>query len=349
VLVPGERPLTEGMVSRFATFLGWVLEIPLRQEDRARVRQSLIRDWTEKRSADIDSTISFLGVEAETARRSPAEREIIRERLQAQVIESLRADKGNADSQWLVSLYEAAPAHKPLATGSPPLTRKISDALLEHYVFTLREADLRHITPDKAVKDVWATALAGKYASFSARDQQAIARAPIDLAELRLAWESASAGDKEAARASWKQALAKDFPRDPVFVEGEKALARLTELGKRDRATLSVTDFLRGAEDLNLVAQALRKEGGEANLRGAEQMEQMSHQFRAAATQRTAGTASSRPRSSDEAYAAAMRQLNNRHNTFISLMNMNTMRWVTNMNIAGNIGGQQGYLTIRRR
>jgi hypothetical protein len=345
VLVPGEPPLTESMASRFAAFLGWVLEIPLTPEDRQRVRLVLIQDWTQKKQADIASTVSFLEVEAEATRRAPRERQMIRERLQAQVIGSLRGDKGSADSRWLVSLYEAA--HPPLAPGNPPLTRKISDALLEYYAFTLREADLRHLTPDQALKDAWAASLASKYASFPAKDQQAIARAPMDLADLRVAWANASVADRKEAAANWKRALAKDFPCDPVFVGGEKALARLTELGKRDRATLSAADLLRGAADLEAVARALRKEGGEANLRGAEQMEQMSRQFRRAANQGTSAAAPTRPRSSDEAYAAAMRQLQSRHNTFISLMNMNTMRWVSNMNIAGNIGGRSDYLVIR--
>jgi hypothetical protein len=125
VLAPGNPPLTESMVTRFTDFQAWLLETPFTPPQHGRVRAMLLQDW--KKPEEIKNDMTWLNMAVNFALVAPDVREFWRLDTQLRVIEDLRTDKKNPDSQWLVAAYDEA--HRPIVAGNPPLT----ESMISHY------------------------------------------------------------------------------------------------------------------------------------------------------------------------------------------------------------------------
>jgi hypothetical protein len=122
VVVPGNPPLTESLITRFTNFQSWLLEIPFTQQQRERIRAMLLQDW--KKPQEIKNDMTWLTMAENLAPLPPPDREFARIEIQPQILKDLRADKGNPDSHWLVEAYDDA--HRPIVAGTPPLTESMA-------------------------------------------------------------------------------------------------------------------------------------------------------------------------------------------------------------------------------
>src|SRR5262245_42026309 len=78
VLVQGNPPLTERMVTRYTSIITWLLEVPLTPEQKTKLRSILIKDWKGQKPSDIQSDLSVLEMEGQLAPYNAHEREVIR-------------------------------------------------------------------------------------------------------------------------------------------------------------------------------------------------------------------------------------------------------------------------------
>src|SRR4051812_37505410 len=55
ILVEGNPPLTERIVTRYTAVIEWLLEIPFTPEQKTKMRAILLKDWKQQKPADIQS------------------------------------------------------------------------------------------------------------------------------------------------------------------------------------------------------------------------------------------------------------------------------------------------------
>ncbi len=116
ILVAGNPPLTGEMVNQVKSFFEWALDIRLTPAQQRQVKNATIEVWIEKNREEIDSTLSILQVQAKLSQATPAERDSAREKLQPEMLKSLRAEPDNETSRMLVSVYEST--HEQAGGGS---------------------------------------------------------------------------------------------------------------------------------------------------------------------------------------------------------------------------------------
>src|SRR5207244_668933 len=150
------------------------------------------------------------------------EREVVRRKLQPEILKQMRADKDNPDTKWLLEVYDAT--HKPIAPGDPPLTRQMSDAFAELACFMIGEVTAKKIDANQGFKEAWAAMMKQKYAGFNAEQQKTLGQIPELWATLRLAWEKAPEPEREKIRAQWKEQLKAFLPHSPEQIAAEKAM-----------------------------------------------------------------------------------------------------------------------------
>jgi hypothetical protein len=201
------------MVTRYTDFIGWLFDIPFTSAQRDRVRAILVADWQKGDTTAISQDVGMLQTAAEVAKHSAAEREFLRQKVQPGVLKEARA-KSDPDMKWLMGLYDAA--HKPLASGDPPLTREISDDYLDLLCFMHNQVvpgpSLRYESEEAKV--FFARALTMAWGKADAARRQHWASMPLARAALLVAWpqlaEEQRAGFRKQFR-SYLQAIAPDF------------------------------------------------------------------------------------------------------------------------------------------
>jgi hypothetical protein len=125
VLVPGNPPLTESIVTSTIDFRSWVLEIPFTAQQKMQQRAMMVQNWQNPR---VKSNPIWTALEIESmGGLRPEDSEFDQVNFQEKAVKSLRADTGNPESQWLIKAYDAA--HPPIAAGDPPLT----ESMVSHY------------------------------------------------------------------------------------------------------------------------------------------------------------------------------------------------------------------------
>ncbi len=110
---PTAPVLSEPMVARYIRFIEWALEITLHAADRATVRGAVIDEWNR---GNRDGIVKVLTVEAQLPGLPNPQRLALRRQVQADMVRSLRADRGDPRAQRLVALYDDA--HRPVAAAS---------------------------------------------------------------------------------------------------------------------------------------------------------------------------------------------------------------------------------------
>jgi hypothetical protein len=276
----GDPPLTESMVSRFTSYLGWVLQIRLTQPLKDNLRAALLQDW--KQPKEIKSDMDFLNWQVDMANRPNEEKEYFRSKAEPEIIKAMRVDRGNPAAPWIVAAYDAA--HPSIAAGNPPLTRQAADALAELLCFIRSHGSGSRQEADQAFKDANAAQLAQNYPKLSSEQQQKLAQMPQDWAMLRLAWVKGSEADRQKMVAQWRPMVQPSQPVDPPTDTVSDAAAKCEEVFlKKDAATTGDFELMLGGRYCATFAQELRRKGGQQNLANAVRWERAASDLRAAA------------------------------------------------------------------
>ena len=351
ILVPGQPPLTEAMVRRYTDVIGWVFDVHFTHAQRDKMRGFVTGYWKSANQDEIQGVLSFLELEAQMAGKSAAEREFVRLKILPDVLQQARKEeKQDAEVAWVLSLYRQA--HPPLAAGDPPLTRAVCNAFAEVAAFMVTEAGGNALPVTSEFKDSVAATLARDWNKRPASARAQIVQMPLLWATLRAGWPQMPEADKVQLRQQWRTQLAALVPRTREQVAAEKAVPRLQALIQKAKSAgpLSPGEMKAAAGYADTVVVALKQQGGEQATAMAAQYAEMAKRLRtmaaAASTPRqvarsprpASALSTSRRLSSNEAYARAMQQLQSRHNAYVLLSNMNTIRHVGNMNVIATIG-----------
>jgi hypothetical protein len=281
-IAPGDPPLTESMVSRFTSYLGWVLQIRLTQPLKDNLRAALLADW--KKPKEIKSDMDFLNWQIDMANRSNEEKEYFRSKAEPEIIKAMRADRGNPAAPWIVAAYGAS--HPSIAAGNPPLTRQAADALTELLCFIRNHAGAPHQEADQAFKVASAAELAQNYPKLSSEQQQKLAQMPQDWAMLRLAWAKGSEADRQKMLSQWQPMVQPSQPLNQPTDSAGDAAAKCEEVFlKKDAATTGDFELMMGAVYCDTFAKELRRKGGGQNLANAARWERAASDLRDAAKQ----------------------------------------------------------------
>lgn len=201
ILVPGPRPLTQQVVNELTDFVEWMIEVPMTQQQRQRMREILVAEWKTAKPAELDGVEEFQKARRQLAEMPPAKRELARQAMQPQALEDWRKQTDDLP-RMIVEIYDAA--HKPIAAGVPPLTRQASDAGLELlYFMACQTLGGQEVRPDATAKDEWARRMIAEYPKADAKTRQSIAQMPAAWAGVRYAWAELPEAKRREARESW--------------------------------------------------------------------------------------------------------------------------------------------------
>jgi hypothetical protein len=278
-IAAGNPPLTESMVSHYSFFIAWLLEIPLTQPLKDRLRTMLLEDW--KKPKEIESDMKELDWQLDMARYENGEVERVFERsvVQPDMVKKMRADKRNPDAQWLVAAYDKA--HPPIAAGNPPLTRQAADAWTELFCFIRNQSGAPHMDATPAVKDDFAHTLTENWAKYPPEQQKALSEMSQKWALVHFAWVRNKADERQRILAAWQPVVNPSPQRSPQQLAAIDAMARAYAFTKRDAATVSDQELLQAAKDVDLIGLQYRRDGGPQNLVKAAQWEDLARLMRA--------------------------------------------------------------------
>lgn len=211
IVVEGDPPLTVGMAQQFLRFFEWVLEAPFTVQQRELVARELVEAWVAQDAGTISATVDVVETAAQIAALDENQQDFMLTQLQPAVLEQLRAsapeDEGAA---WLLAIYDAA--HVPIAEGTPPLTRQVSDAYAEVLAFMIGELLGQPLQPDDEIRQSLAESLVAEYAGLAPEGQAALAQMPQYWAALRVGWSALTEEEREAQRAAWREQLGGVLP-----------------------------------------------------------------------------------------------------------------------------------------
>jgi hypothetical protein len=278
-IAAGNPPLTESMVSHYSFFIAWLLEIPLAQPLKDRLRAMLLEDW--KKPKEIETDMKTLNWQLEMARDEKGEVQRLYERsvLQPDIVRQMRADKGNPDSQALVGAYDAA--HQSIVAGNPPLTRQASDAWTELFCFIRNQSGAPHMDATPAVKDDVAHTLRENWTTYPPEQQKALSEMSQTWALVHFAWVRNKGDERQKIMAAWQPVVNPGASGDPQQVAATDAMARAYAFTKRDANTVTDQELLEAAKDVDLVASQYRRMAGPENLGKAAQWEDLARLMRA--------------------------------------------------------------------
>ncbi len=220
----------------------------------------------------------------------------------------------------------------PLAPGSPPLTREVSDVVAEFLAFMITEATGRPLVADQQFKDSWAQMLAAKYGTRSAFEQERLSHIPTHWATVRLDWPTKKEEEKAKLREQWREFLkqATAASTTPEQVEAERSLQSLQALIQTgQQRPLQPAEMVAAANHMDNVAKGLRQLGGQQNETMADQMTATAQTYRAAAQQGSSisPTANSQPTNQVNGAVRMVQQMNNTHFSVMSMIQFMSRRF----------------------
>lgn len=337
VLVPGKSPLTAGMVDGFARFMEWVLDAPLTAGQRAEVQEMLVQGFRKGDPATINGTAQFLKLREQVFALPVEQRELLRARVQPELLQQWRAQREDPSAQWMLSVYDAA--HKPLAPGKPALTRQVADAYAETLCFMVTEVSGKPVQADAKYKSEFAASLAKLYGQWPAEQQEQLQQLPLLWAALRAGWPQMPEADRAKLREQWKGVLAQIFPPS-------KEQAELDALGKelapfearlRSGGKLTPAELRQAAGTMRRMSAVLTAQGDAGQAQTWSGIAAKLEAQATAASQPAAGRPAP-PANSQEAYARAMAALQSQHSAYVGMSNALTINHVGSMNAIAIMG-----------
>jgi hypothetical protein len=110
VLMPGDPPLTQGMVAVYGDYIEWILGLKhsggLTAPQRRRLGEMLLSDWKAMAESDRDDFLRLLKSWSVIAQSSAAERGKYLEVLQPRLLAELRSVKDMERARWLLEVYD---------------------------------------------------------------------------------------------------------------------------------------------------------------------------------------------------------------------------------------------------
>jgi hypothetical protein len=210
VVVAGNPPLTEETIGRFTEFFEWAFDVQLTNEQREVLRQYTVDSWTQNKTSDISDVVGLVQQQVDIAKYPAEQRRYVRVKIEPELLAQMRQQPNEPMAQWALAVYEAS--HRPIASGTPPLTRQGTDAFLEALFFMAGEVSGQQNVPDQKLKDDWARVLAANYPTMSAELKQQIAGMPLWASTMRMAWPELSADVKAKYRTLWAGQLKSMLP-----------------------------------------------------------------------------------------------------------------------------------------
>ncbi len=149
---PASESLTRATHTKLLEIVEWTFKAPLTADQRSKLSEIVIREWRDPK--EREGLKEWLGLADHVASVPEAQRPNLREQLLLQILPALRdSAKTDADARWFLGVYEAA--HRPIAAGTPPLTRQASDALVEMLFFMMGQGHGMAIEPGRPSATRW--------------------------------------------------------------------------------------------------------------------------------------------------------------------------------------------------
>lgn len=342
---PAAESLTRATHTRLLQIIEWTFKAPLTAEQRRRLSDIVIAEW--RVPADREGLKEWLGVADQIDALPEAQRPNAREQLLQQIVPALReAARTDANARWFLGVYEAA--NRPIAAGTPPLTRQASDALVEMLFFMLGQAHGMAVEPGATERDEMARALVAAWPRLPAERRQEVANAPLQWAGLRASWDVSPAADRAQVAAQWR----KDFPLPPADAAAgrggpgaplvaspaaRQALAKLKEIDAylSQPGDKPAAQLMREADALRPMLDQLRREPGSKQI--ADQVASVEAALRKAATPAPAaaraasGSASANDLARNAAALNAMQAAQRSQMQFMEQMRMSQFNMIQNL------------------
>jgi hypothetical protein len=199
--------ISQQTLDQFVGFFVWALDAPLTATQRQDLQDAAVQAFSSNDQASMSTVTQMASVYQQLAQVGETQRIQLRNQLQPQLLDQARAQPNDEFSRWLLDVY--ASAHQPIAAGTPPLTRQVADANAEVTYFLLQvvatgDASIDGLKLGQALLDNWASSLAQDYPSYSAQQQQQLAKMPLFRAAMAEGWSQLSAADRAALRDQWR-------------------------------------------------------------------------------------------------------------------------------------------------
>jgi hypothetical protein len=250
VVVPGDPPLTEETIGRFTEFFEWAFDARLTNDQQEFVRKYMVDSWTQKKTSDINDVVQVVQQQTELAKLPADQVRYVRVKIEPDLLAQMRQQPNEPMARWALAVYGAS--HRPIANGTPPLTRQGTDAFLEALFFMAGEVTGQQSVPDKRLKDDWAQALVANYPTMAADLKQQIAGMPLWASTMRMAWPELSAKVKTKYRALWAEQLKAMLPATAqasatqnTAAGGTKSVAEMmAEQNRRHQNTMNTNAWM---------------------------------------------------------------------------------------------------------
>lgn len=241
ILVAGAPALTQEMVDRYNLFFEWLLDAPMTQEQRRQVQEALSADWKARNHTEIDNALRAVRFQEQIEQKTDSERDLLRASLQPTVLNTLQKQPNNPSARWVMALYDQA--HRPIAAGTPSLTRQMTDSFIELLCFLHNQAvggEPFAVSGDD--KEQFARTLAADYSKYRPELQKHIASMPIMWAALRYRWPKLGETDRDAYKNKFRAYLKsiapdylKEVPSPHISQAGGQGGGALAEAARRQR------------------------------------------------------------------------------------------------------------------
>jgi hypothetical protein len=221
------------------------------------------------------------------------------------------------------------PRARVIAPGDPPLTREVTDALVEAIGFMAGEASGRPFAANQEMKDGVAAVAAAAYPRLSAKQRQGLAQMPLQWASLQALWPVLPEAERDKLRAEWREMLKATTARTDEQIRAEESLQALQALIRTgQQRPLLPAELGAAAAHMDTVAVALRQQGGEQNLAMAAQLAETAQTFRAAARQGSPVSTSRADTQAGPSGAVRMiQQMNQSHFITMNMINFMSRRF----------------------
>jgi len=198
VVVPGEPPLTEYDIEESIAFVQWLLDVSFTADQRDVFRSEIVDGWRKKDPETLQSIAQIFELRSGLATLSLDQQDLVRKQSEAQVVAELRKDASDPTTKLLLDIYDAS--RKPLADGTPALTRQQADSALEMFYFMAGQLEGIEAKPSTVEKETWAGRLAEEWGKLETPERNSIVSAPLVWAAMRTAWPAMSAADRDGVK-----------------------------------------------------------------------------------------------------------------------------------------------------
>jgi len=210
-LVPGDPPLTDEIVDHTCDFLEWAIATPFTLAQRDEAKHIMIAFWKKHDKAAIAAVQQVLQLRDQLLQSTPESRAQAQPKVEAKLVESMRAQPSDPTNHWLLGIYDAG--HKSIADGEPALTQQTVAALAEMLGFVLGQAhDGKPLQPSAKDIDQLAKKLAAEWGKLEVDQRKQLAAMPSTWASVRMEWAGLTAADRKKYREQWAKALAPAKP-----------------------------------------------------------------------------------------------------------------------------------------